>query len=140
MSPRPNPYAGRTLGQKWGVKPGLRVWLGPAPKNLRELARKWLQATRPAGRGRVQLAFVFPRSLAEWKAAAVTLLRRIEPDGAIWVVFPKQAAAARLGFDASFSDMIEAVAQLGLIDNKTCAVNEDYTSTRFSIRRELRRR
>lgn len=58
--------------------------------------------------------------------------------GAIWVIFPKKVAAGRLCFNASIAEMISAVASLGLIGNKTCAVNTGFTSTRFCIRRELR--
>lgn len=136
---QPGRYAGRTLAQKWCVNAERRVWLGPASAEVRLLAEAWLEGARKAGRGIVDLAFVFPRSLSDWRATARKLRRRLSPAGAIWVVFPKKAAAARLGFDAQFTDMIAAVADLGLMDNKTCAVNEDYTSTRFSIRRGLRR-
>ena len=64
------------------------------------------------------------------------LARMIFPAGALWVAWPKRAAA--LETDMHDGVVRDVALPLGLVDNKVCAIDETWSALRVVWRRERR--
>lgn len=132
-------YSGTPLAKKLGYKPGQTVHLHAAPVGyLRQLALDdakaftWLKQP-DAG---VQLVHAFTTSQAELAKLLARYRRRLAPDGAIWISWPKKAS--RVPTDLTEDRIRDACLPLGLVDIKVCAVDETWSGLKLVIRKELR--
>lgn len=127
-------YSQRTVVQKLGIKPGARVEIaGEVGRSLRSEVKDAL------GRGLVRSgeldgAIVGVDSL---ETAPETILRyraRLRDSGYLWVVTRKR------GHDDYVDQMklVPIAKKLGLIDNKTCSIDEGHSGIRFVVPRALR--
>ena len=84
----------------------------------------------------VIVAFVTDRRtlLAHWPK----LTAAAEPDGAVWVCWPKQTSGVRT--DVNENVLRELLLPTGWVDNKVCAIDATWSGLRFVQRREHRRR
>jgi len=71
--------------------------------------------------------------LADWPK----LTAAAEPDGAVWVAWPKRTS----GVDTDITEDVlrELLLPTGWVDNKVCAIDETWSALRFVQRREHRR-
>ena len=83
--------------------------------------------------GVCDLAFVAPTSAAELKQKARRLRPAIDPEGVIWVIYPKNEFREKYRFDGSLEEMVEIVKPLGLRQTKLVAVNAELTPVRLSL-------
>ena len=60
----------------------------------------------------------------------------VQPDGAVWVAWPKKASG--LTTDLTENVLRELLLPSGWVDNKVCAIDETWSGLRFALRRELR--
>lgn len=124
-------YSGTPLPRKLGIRPGARLALVGAPEGFERTLGPLPEGVRVArpGRGHADVALFFTR---ERRALA----RRIEPDGALWVAWPKRAS--RVPTDMS-EDVVRGIAlPRGLVDTKVCGIDEIWSGLRLVVRRELR--
>jgi len=130
----PSESTQRSVAQKLGVAPGERVEVaGDVGPGLRDEVKALL------GRGLVRAgqldgAIVMVRSLEE---AQETLLRyrpRLKDSGYLWLITRKR------GHDDYLNQMtiVPSAKRVGLIDNKTCSVDEERSGIRFVAPRALR--
>jgi hypothetical protein len=127
-------YSHRTAVQKLGLKPEQRVEIaGDVGHGLRRDAKHAL------GRGLVRSgevdgAIVAVESLDAAKQALATYRPRLRDDGYLWIVTRKR------GHDAYVNQMlmVPLAKRLGLIDNKTCSIDDERSGIRFVIPRALR--
>ena len=124
----------RSRIDKLGVKPGAKVAIVGVgdPDFLKELRQRTSDITRGRPRGPCDLVFM--------SADTRTDLRRInrvkswiEPNGAVWVVRPKGGRS-----ELRDTDVIQAGLDAGLVDNKSCAIDERWQALRFVYRLEDR--
>jgi hypothetical protein len=94
------------------------------------LARK-LGAKPGAG---VVVFFTTRRSDLERRFAA--LKDTLDPADGLWIAYPKKSS--QLETDLSFQAVQQIGLDRGLVDNKTCAIDDDWTAVRFVYRREDR--
>ena len=74
------------------------------------------------------------KMLDEWPALA----EAAQPDGAVWIAWPKQASGLSTDLDG---DALRAnLLKTGWVDNKVCAIDSVWTGLRFVLRRENRPR
>jgi len=141
------------LVQKLGIKPGQRICLLEATPAMAALLRATcadVEFEEAITRGHYDLVFFWPRTLDGFAARLMGLQRAIAPDGAIWVVIPKQAIARKRGFDFTWEQMQAAALTTNLVDDKAAALttnlvddkaaalsDEEY-ATRFVIRKGRR--
>jgi Protein of unknown function (DUF3052) len=114
---------------KLGVKPGTRVALVGLkdPAFEVELADREARVVRSAGsRARVDLLFYRAEHRDALEQLA-TLKRRIEPDGALWVVRPKGRA------EITESETMAAGKRAGLVDVKVVSFSDADTAEKFVI-------
>jgi hypothetical protein len=132
-------YSGTPTARKLGIKPGQTVTVLGAP-----VAYARLVDGLPAGvnlrtslRGKADLVHVFVTREGELTKRMGGMRNAVEPDGVIWVSWPKRAS--RVPTDLT-EDVIRRVALAHqLVDVKVCAVDDTWSGLKLVIRREHRR-
>ena len=127
-------YSHRSTVQKLGVKPEERVEVaGDVGAGLRRDVKDAL------GRGLVKSgeldgAIVLVKSEDEAKEALLRYRSRLRDTGYLWVITRKR------GHDGYLNQMILVphARKLGLIDNKTCSIDDERSGIRFVVPRALR--
>ena len=133
MSPERD-YSHRSTIQKLGVKPDQRVEItGDVGPGLRADVKDAL------GRGLVRSgeldgAIVLVESEDGAKEALIRYRSRLRDTGFLWIITRKR------GHENYINQMslVPHAKRLGLIDNKTCSIDEDRSGIRFVVPRALR--
>ena len=120
-------YSATPLPKKLGIKEGSRVALKKAPDDFAEKL-----GVKPRLRGEFDVAVLFATRQGELTRAFTPLARRLAPAGGLWIAWPKKASGVKtdLTFDAVQSTGLDA----GLVDNKSCAIDDTWQALRFVIR------
>ena len=138
-------YSGTPLLKKLGYTSDQTAALIDAPKALRpHLAAAEFKALSDAAidavgglKGPLDAVHAFATERAKLKRALPQLMKRLAPDGMIWISWPKKAAKVETDIT---EDVIRAEAlPLGLVDVKVCAVDETWSGLKLVIRKELRK-
>jgi hypothetical protein len=127
-------YSHRTVVQKLGIKPMQRVEIaGDVGTGLRRDVKSTL------GRGLVRSgeldgAIIYVQSLEEAEEAFESYRPRLRDTGYLWFITPKR------GQDGYVNQMllVPGAKKRGLIDNKTCSIDELRSGIRFVVPRSLR--
>lgn len=135
-------YSGTPLARKLGIKEGHRVATLGAPGHFAALldplpASVRLDADPDPDGGPpfdVIVAFVPDAGHLEGRFAAGHAL--LDPYGGLWMAWPKQSSP--LATDFRESDVRAHGLAAGLVDNKICAVDADWSGLRFVVRVENR--
>jgi hypothetical protein len=131
-------YSGTPLAKKLRIKPGSKIFVDGAP-----IAYEQLLERMPDG-ANLQLAIdsstdivhLFTTAKTELAAALRKLLRKMRPDAALWISWPKKAS--KVPTDIT-EDVIRNLAlPLGLVDIKVCAVDETWSGLKLVLRKERR--
>ena len=128
-------YSHRTVVQKLGLKPDQRVEIaGDVGAGLRRDAKD------AVGRGLVRSgeldgAIVLVESEDEGREALVRYRARLRDTGFLWVITRKRGHERYLNQMA----LVPHAKQLGLIDNKTCSIDDERSGICFVVPRALRR-
>jgi hypothetical protein len=128
-------YSHRTAVQKLGVKPEQRVEVtgdvGPGlRKDVQDVIGRGLVRS-----GDLDTAIVLVESEDEAKEALVRYRARLRDDGALWVITRKRGHEHYLNQMA----LVPHAKRLGLIDNKTCSIDDERSGIRFVVPRALRK-
>src|SRR5262245_24356557 len=78
----------------------------------------------------------FTTSRAELERRFDALKATLDPADGLWIAWPKKAA--KLETDLSFEAVQEIGLAAGLVDNKSCAIDERWQALRFVYRRSDR--
>lgn len=127
-------YSHRSAVQKLGVRPDDRVEVvGDAGPGLRRDVKE------ASGRGLVRsgeldMAIVLVESLEEAERVFDEYRPRMRDTGALWLITRKR------GHDQYVNQMqlVPGAKKRGLIDNKTCSIDDERSGIRFVIPRALR--
>jgi Protein of unknown function (DUF3052) len=127
-------YSHRTAIQKLGVMPDQRVEVagdvGPGlRRDLKEAIGRGLVRS-----GELDGAIVLVESEDEAKEALVRYRARLRDTGYLWMITRKR------GHDGYLNQMalVPHAKKLGLIDNKTCSIDDERSGIRFVVPRALR--
>ncbi len=128
-------YSHRTAVQKLGVKPEDRLEVaGDVGAGLRKDLKEAI------GRGFVRSgeldgAVVMVESLEEAERTIAEYRPRLRDTGYLWILTRKR------GHDGYVNQMqlVPGAKQRGLIDNKTCSIDDERSGIRFVVPRALRR-
>ncbi len=125
-------YSGAPQCAKLGIRAGMRVAVEQAPLG-------WsLQDPPPvvdASGSAADVVLRFVRSAAEL-ADIAELGRRIFPDGALWIAWPRRAGGHVS--DVTDNAIRDAVLPLGLVDVKVAAIDADWSGLKIVWRKERR--
>ena len=127
-------YSHRTAIQKLGVSPDQRVEVagdvGPGlRRDLKEAIGRGLVRS-----GRLDGAIVLVESEDEAKLAFVRYRPRLRDTGYLWLITRKRGHEGYLNQMA----LVPHAKKLGLIDNKTCSIDDERSGIRFVVPRSLR--
>jgi hypothetical protein len=134
-------YSGTPLPRKLGIEHGHRVATIGAPPGFAALldplpADVAIRAD-PRGKGLFDVIVVFVRSERELGDRFERGRARLETAGGLWVARPKQTSP--LATELRESHVREHGLSTGLVDNKVCAIDEDWSGLRFVVRLRDRR-
>jgi hypothetical protein len=127
-------YSHRTAIEKLGVRPDQRVEVaGDVGAGLRRDVKEAI------GRGLVRSgeldgAIVLVESEDEAKEALVRYRPRLRDTGYLWMITRKRGHEGYLNQMA----LVPYAKRLGLIDNKTCSIDDERSGIRFVVPRSLR--
>ena len=121
-------YSGTPQARKLGLKPGQRVSLDHPPAGWR-LTGPPPELGETGPDGPADLIISFFTVAADLPDRLPGLVRRIYPDGALWVAWPRRAA----GHDSDITgDLIrEHALPLGVVDVKVAAIDDDWSGHRL---------
>src|SRR6266702_5375902 len=130
------------LPKKLGIKPGHRVAVLHAPEGFRAILEplpedvEFFDALDAVDALDVVLWFGTERAALERIVKDVRGV--LEQNGGLWIGWPKRAS----GIPTEVTeDIVRDVAlPTGLVDNKICAIDADWSGIRLVVRRELRTR
>ncbi len=137
---KPAGYSGTPLPKKLGIKDGSLVATIAAPQHFAQLLVPLPDGVtirvdvRAKGPFDVLVAFV--RTEAELHSRFDRAHARLDPYGGLWIAWPKQSSP--LATYLKESHVREYGLSTGLVDNKICAIDDDWSGLRFVVRRENR--
>ena len=85
----------------------------------------------------IDVIVAFFSDRARLKAKWPQLIEAAQPDGAVWVAWPK--AASGVTTDITDDTLRADLLRTGWVDNKVCAIDDTWSGLRFVQRKELRR-
>lgn len=126
-------YSATPLAAKLGIRPGHVVALVDAPEGFLDALKLPDGVTvRKDARGAIDVAVLFASSRARLTRRFKTLMRALDPAGGLWVAYPKKSSGVVTDLDFGWVQRFGLDA--GLVDNKSCAVDETYSGLRFVYR------
>jgi hypothetical protein len=131
-------YSGTPLTSKLGIRAGSVVHLKGPPAGYSDLLEPLPEDVTFVSRisSTTDLVQLFVRRRAELARVLTTCRARLEPSAAVWVSWPKKAAAVPTEIT---EDIIREIAlPLGFVDVKVCAVTEVWSGLKLVVRKELR--
>ena len=122
-------YSGTPLVDKLGIKPGARLYFVSEPRDFAGLLGGLPDGTRVASRGSLDFAMLFVKARSELEKRFARLRDRLEPNGMLWVAWPKKASGVE-------TDLTEGIVRTfglesGLVDVKVCAVDDTWSGLKF---------
>lgn len=152
-------YSGTPLARKLGIKEGSRVWLAGAPHDLLDELRplpdevtvvttghttprasgEGAELSLPAGElppERFDVVLLFCPDAEALQRHFTTAVDRLRWAGGLWACWPKKSSS--LYVDLAREEVREVGLATGLVDNKVCAVDEDWSGLRFVVRTDDR--
>jgi hypothetical protein len=128
-------YGHRTAVQKLGIKEGQRIEVsgdvGPGlRRDVKEACGRGLVKA-----GELDCAIVMIESLEDSEKVFDTYRQRLRDTGCLWMITRKR------GHDRYLNQMllVPGAKRRGLIDNKTCSIDDERSGIRFVVPRALRK-
>jgi len=126
-------YSGTPLARKLGIKEGFKIRLVDQPDYYFDLFTdlpKTLNIVKDK-KTKKNLIHYFTKSAAALRMDIVALRNEIEPNGMIWISWPKKAS--KITTDITEDTIRELALKNGLVDIKVCAVDEVWSGLKLVI-------
>jgi hypothetical protein len=129
-------YSGTALVKKLAIKPSYLVALIHAPDGFQDTLKPHPEnvsfRTDLRGRSAFDVIVWFVPDSSALSRRFGEIADRLKPSGGLWVAWPKKASGV-------VTDLNEAVVrqtglEVGLVDNKVCAIDEVWSGLRFVVR------
>jgi hypothetical protein len=133
-------YSGTPLPRKLGINEGATVAFVREPPGFRSTLGSLPSGTRVRrqARGPLDVIVYFDRRRAGLRRRFEALAGKLSPSGGLWIAWPKKSSSFET--DLSFQEVQSIGLNAGLVDNKSCSIDDDWQAVRFVIRREDRPR
>ena len=124
-------YSATPLWKKLGISDGGSVAIVRAPGDVTIPIPPGAQLLKTPRKG-TDVIVVFETRLGRLEQAVGSLKPKLAPAGGLWVAYPKKSSA--IATDLTFEDVQRAGLDAGLVDNKSCAIDENWSGVRFVYR------
>jgi hypothetical protein len=127
-------YSGTPLPRKLGIKPGTRLGLIAAPDGFERILVPLPEdvSTRRRAHGPLDVIVAFASRRRDLERRLPALKAALDRGGGMWLAWPKRASGIASDLDES---VVRGVGlQAGLVDNKVCAIDEQWSGLRFVYR------
>jgi hypothetical protein len=130
-------YSATPLWKKLGIRQGSRVVLIGAPDRFDEALEAAARLPHEveflsrATKG-IDVAVLFVTERRELVRRFAQLQRALEPNGRLWVAWPKKAS--KVETDLTFSVVQGHGLAAGLVDNKTASITDAFQGCQFVVR------
>jgi hypothetical protein len=128
-------YSGTPLVRKLGIKPEARLGLIGAPDGFDATLGELPPGVRVRRRLSAQpfdVIVAFHSGRAELERRLPALAGALEPNGGLWIAWPKRASGVPT--DVTESVVRDLGLAAGLVDNKVCAVDQVWSGLRLVYR------
>jgi hypothetical protein len=125
-------YSGTPLPKKLGIKDQFRVAFLDLPAEVKMELKDALATCKMAKQGPFDFVHIFVKSRVELRKHFARLSSQLEPNGMLWVSWPKKTSGVKT--DLTENDVRDIGLELGLVDVKVCAVTEIWSGLKFVIR------
>ncbi|MEQ8524319.1 DUF3052 family protein [Gracilimonas sp.] len=132
-------YSGTPLLKKLGIKPGYSVFLVNQPKHILEILGDFPDDVTLVDNNYhdlIDFIHVFCRNEEELNNFFPPLKEKLAKDGTLWVSWIKKSS--KVDTDITGNEVRSLGLQIGLVDVKVCAVDEDWSGLKFVYRKEDR--
>jgi hypothetical protein len=131
-------FASTPLAKKLGITAGTEVALVGSPAGLRTALAPLPPGVRVHSRPRGELDVIvfFAVQSAELARRFRGLARTLTDAGGLWVAWPKKSSP--VATDLTFDAVQRLGLDEGLVDNKSCSIDQDWQALRFVRRRKDR--
>ena len=132
-------YSGTPLVRKLGIKEGYRVGVVEDPGHLAALVDPLPADARLINNPRLPcpVLIAFAPDRRRFDRVFPRLVGRLPAHGALWIAWRKKSSPRHVDLT---EDTIRAAAlPVGLVDNKVCAIDGDWSGLRLVVRKENRR-
>jgi hypothetical protein len=128
-------YSGTPLHRKLGIGAGALVAFLDAPEGFAERLGALPDGVevRRQARGALDVVVLFVTERSRLVARFGAAERALVPDGGLWVAWPKRRSG--VATDLDFAGVQRVGLDAGLVDNKSCAIDETWQALRFVVRR-----
>ena len=134
-------YSDTPLPRKLGIKPGANVALVGFPGSLEKLLGSLEPSVRLRSdlraRGPYDVIVVFVTTESDLRRRFAAARAKLRTAGGLWVAWPKRSSP--LATDLKESHVRAHGLAEGLVDNKICAIDDDWSGLRFVVRLQDRR-
>ncbi|MGH2728379.1 MAG: DUF3052 domain-containing protein [Actinomycetota bacterium] len=124
-------YSATPLWKKLGIKDGGKVAIVRSPREVSIPIPPGAQLLATPRKG-TDVIVVFETRLGRLEKAFRSLKPKLAPDGGLWVAYPKKSSA--IATDLTFEDVQRLGLGAGLVDNKSCAIDAEWSGVRFVYR------
>ncbi|MBM9579393.1 DUF3052 family protein [Leptospira sp. 201903070] len=128
-------YSGKPLGDKLGLKPGMKVYFKDLPEEIRKDLEGYLSQVELANslKGSQDYLHIFTKESKELQKLFLKLVDYLAEKGMIWISWPK--GSSKIPTDLN-ENVIRAMGlKLGIVDVKVCAVSEIWSGLKFYRRK-----
>jgi hypothetical protein len=131
-------YSGTPLPRKLGIKPGTRLGLIGAPDRFERILAPLPEnvSIRRRVQGPLDVIVAFGSQRNDLARRLPALKAALDLKGGLWLAWPKRASG--IASDLDESGIRELGLQAGLVDNKVCAIDAQWSGLRFVYRRRER--
>ena len=127
-------YSGSPLPRKLGIAEGHRIGFARAPGEFEQALGPLPDgvAVRARVRGPLDVIVAFFTRRAELERRYPRLATALEPDGGLWIAWPKGSSG--VATDLTEDVVREIAIANGMVDNKVCAIDEVWSGLRLVYR------
>ena len=129
---------GNPLFKKLGLKDGLRIILDKIPENYFDLLIEIPEVIEAEEGEQVDFVHIFETKLDLLQLAFKKNSLRLNPDGMIWISWPKKTSGVFSDIDYH-SAKLTAIAH-GFVDVKVCSIDSIWTACKYIIPKKNRNR
>jgi hypothetical protein len=132
---KPSGYSGTPLARKLGIKPGFKLVFHNVPDHYFELFEDFPEGTEIVENPKSNdsdFIHVFYTNFEDLKRNIPAFIKALKKTGSLWISWPK--GSSDLSCDFNRDDVRTHLLNLGLVDTKVAAIDEDWSGLKFMYR------